>query len=55
MNHVFDHLNIMRYFNGLVLTLEEDHYVAHDFLHVLLQMYRLRKRFVLLNYALNLL
>jgi N-acetylglucosaminyltransferase II (MGAT2) len=44
INHVFDHLRITRYFSGLVLTLEEDHYVAPDILHVLRQMYRLRQR-----------
>ena len=45
MNHVFDQLSVTRYFNGLVLTLEEDHYVAPDFIPVLNQMYRMQKRF----------
>merc|ERR1712173_20083 len=34
-NHIFHHLEATRYFTGPVLFLEEDHYVAPDFLHVL--------------------
>ncbi|XP_044003168.1 alpha-1,6-mannosyl-glycoprotein 2-beta-N-acetylglucosaminyltransferase isoform X4 [Aphidius gifuensis] len=34
-NYVFDQLHIMKNHTGLVLFLEEDHYVAEDFLHVL--------------------
>ncbi|XP_011494709.1 PREDICTED: alpha-1,6-mannosyl-glycoprotein 2-beta-N-acetylglucosaminyltransferase isoform X4 [Ceratosolen solmsi marchali] len=34
-NRVFDQLTIMRNHTGVVLFLEEDHYVAEDFLHVL--------------------
>jgi alpha-1,6-mannosyl-glycoprotein beta-1,2-N-acetylglucosaminyltransferase len=34
-NRVFDQLEATRYHTGLVLFLEEDHYVAEDFLHVL--------------------
>ncbi|XP_034936965.1 alpha-1,6-mannosyl-glycoprotein 2-beta-N-acetylglucosaminyltransferase isoform X3 [Chelonus insularis] len=34
-NRVFDQLNVTRNHTGMVLFLEEDHYVAEDFLHVL--------------------
>uniref|UniRef100_A0A6M2DRR2 Alpha-1,6-mannosyl-glycoprotein 2-beta-N-acetylglucosaminyltransferase n=1 Tax=Xenopsylla cheopis TaxID=163159 RepID=A0A6M2DRR2_XENCH len=34
-NRVFDQLDVTRYFTGPVIFLEEDHYVAPDFLHVL--------------------
>lgn len=34
-NRLFDQLNITRNHTGMVLFLEEDHYVAEDFLHVL--------------------
>lgn len=34
-NRVFDQLDITRYHTGLVLFLEEDHYVAEDFLYLL--------------------
>lgn len=34
-NRVFDQLEVMRFHTGLVLFLEEDHYVAEDFLHIL--------------------
>uniref|UniRef100_A0A340TZT3 Alpha-1,6-mannosyl-glycoprotein 2-beta-N-acetylglucosaminyltransferase n=1 Tax=Glossina morsitans morsitans TaxID=37546 RepID=A0A340TZT3_GLOMM len=44
-NYVFDQLEITRYYTGniegLVLFLEEDHYVAEDFLYVLEMMYKL--------------
>ena len=43
-NHVFDYLGVTRYYNGLVLLLEEDHYVVKDFIPVLRQMYQLRHR-----------
>jgi len=43
-NHVFDYLDVSRYYNGLVLLLEDDHYVIKDFIPVLHQMYRLRQR-----------
>ncbi|KAJ8680206.1 hypothetical protein QAD02_015993, partial [Eretmocerus hayati] len=39
-NRVFDHLTILRNHTGMVLFLEEDHYVAEDFLHVLRLMER---------------
>uniref|UniRef100_A0A340U084 Alpha-1,6-mannosyl-glycoprotein 2-beta-N-acetylglucosaminyltransferase n=1 Tax=Glossina morsitans morsitans TaxID=37546 RepID=A0A340U084_GLOMM len=39
-NRVFDQLEITRYHTGLVLFLEEDHYVAEDFLYVLEMMYK---------------
>uniref|UniRef100_A0A1A9Z2I4 Alpha-1,6-mannosyl-glycoprotein 2-beta-N-acetylglucosaminyltransferase n=1 Tax=Glossina pallidipes TaxID=7398 RepID=A0A1A9Z2I4_GLOPL len=39
-NYVFDQLEITRYYTGLVLFLEEDHYVAEDFLYVLEMMYK---------------
>ncbi|XP_033212706.1 alpha-1,6-mannosyl-glycoprotein 2-beta-N-acetylglucosaminyltransferase-like isoform X2 [Belonocnema kinseyi] len=39
-NRVFDQLKVTRNQDGMVLFLEEDHYVAEDFLHVL----RLMKR-----------
>lgn len=34
-NRVFDQLEITRFHTGLVLFLEEDHYVSEDFLYVL--------------------
>lgn len=34
-NRVFDQLEVTRYHTGLVLFLEEDHYVAEDFLYLL--------------------
>jgi len=34
-NRIFDQLRVTRNLDGLVLFLEEDHYVAEDFLHVL--------------------
>ncbi|XP_026467963.1 alpha-1,6-mannosyl-glycoprotein 2-beta-N-acetylglucosaminyltransferase isoform X2 [Ctenocephalides felis] len=34
-NRVFDQLDVTKYFTGPVVFLEEDHYVAPDFLHVL--------------------
>ena len=43
-NHVFDYLGVTRYYNGLVLLLEEDHYVVKDFIPVLRKMYQLRHR-----------
>ncbi|XP_076242139.1 alpha-1,6-mannosyl-glycoprotein 2-beta-N-acetylglucosaminyltransferase isoform X2 [Calliopsis andreniformis] len=39
-NRVFDQLSITRNHTGMVLFLEEDHYVAEDFLHVLRLMER---------------
>lgn len=39
-NRVFDQLEITRYHTGLVLFLEEDHYVAEDFLYLLELMQR---------------
>jgi len=52
LNHVFDYLDVTRYYNGLVLLLEDDHYVVKDLISVLHQMYRLRQRyfFSLLTY-----
>lgn len=38
VNRVFDQLEVTRYHTGLVLFLEEDHYVSEDFLFVLLKM-----------------
>jgi len=43
-NHVFDYLSVTRYYNGLVLLLEDDHYVVKDLIPVLRQMYWLRQR-----------
>lgn len=37
-NRVFNQLEVTRNHTGLVLFLEEDHYVAEDFIHVLRQM-----------------
>ncbi|XP_070490725.1 alpha-1,6-mannosyl-glycoprotein 2-beta-N-acetylglucosaminyltransferase isoform X1 [Chironomus tepperi] len=37
-NRVFDQLEVTRYHTGLVLFLEEDHYVAEDFLYLLKMM-----------------
>ena len=34
-NQVFRVMNVTQHFTGLVVFLEEDHYVAEDFLHVL--------------------
>ncbi|KAK0157793.1 hypothetical protein PV328_011485 [Microctonus aethiopoides] len=42
-NRVFDQLTITRNHTGMVLFLEEDHYVAEDFLHVLQLMERTSK------------
>uniref|UniRef100_A0A1I8QA74 Alpha-1,6-mannosyl-glycoprotein 2-beta-N-acetylglucosaminyltransferase n=1 Tax=Stomoxys calcitrans TaxID=35570 RepID=A0A1I8QA74_STOCA len=39
-NRVFDQLEVTRYHTGLVLFLEEDHYVAEDFLYLLEMMQR---------------
>ena len=39
-NRVFDQLEATRYHTGLVLFLEEDHYVAEDFLYLLKMMQR---------------
>ncbi|XP_014482116.1 PREDICTED: alpha-1,6-mannosyl-glycoprotein 2-beta-N-acetylglucosaminyltransferase isoform X2 [Dinoponera quadriceps] len=39
-NRVFDRLSVTRNHTGMVLFLEEDHYVAEDFLHVLRLMER---------------
>lgn len=39
-NRVFDQLDVTRHHTGLVLFLEEDHYVAEDFLHLLALMER---------------
>lgn len=39
-NRVFDQLTITKNHTGMVLFLEEDHYVAEDFLHVLRLMER---------------
>ncbi|XP_077258102.1 alpha-1,6-mannosyl-glycoprotein 2-beta-N-acetylglucosaminyltransferase isoform X5 [Temnothorax americanus] len=39
-NRVFDQLSVTRNHTGMVLFLEEDHYVAEDFLHVLRLMER---------------
>ena len=46
-NQVFDHLRLTKSFQGLVLFLEEDHYLADDFLHVLSLMQNQRD----LNYS----
>jgi len=43
-NHVFDYLDITRYYDGIILLLEDDHYVVKDLISVLHQMYRLRHR-----------
>ena len=37
---VFDHLWVLRNHSGLVMFLEEDHYVSEDFLHMLLLLER---------------
>ncbi|KAG8238734.1 hypothetical protein J437_LFUL018519 [Ladona fulva] len=42
-NRVFDQLEVTRNHTGLVLFLEEDHYVTEDFIHVLRLMERTRK------------
>jgi len=43
VNHVFDHISALQHHTGLVLFIEEDHYLAHDFIHVLQQMLKLSK------------
>ncbi|XP_014209608.1 alpha-1,6-mannosyl-glycoprotein 2-beta-N-acetylglucosaminyltransferase [Copidosoma floridanum] len=43
-NRIFDQLNVTRNHTGMVLFLEEDHYVAEDFLHVLRLMERTCQR-----------
>lgn len=42
-NRVFDQLEVTRNHSGLVLFLEEDHYVTEDFIHVLKLMEKTRK------------
>ncbi|XP_031625273.1 alpha-1,6-mannosyl-glycoprotein 2-beta-N-acetylglucosaminyltransferase-like [Contarinia nasturtii] len=42
-NQVFDHLDVTRHHTGLVLFLEEDHYVAEDFLYILTLMQKQMK------------
>jgi len=37
-NHIFHTLEVTQHFTGAVLFLEEDHYVAEDFLHILSMM-----------------
>lgn len=44
MNHVFDHLDVMKHFTGPVLLLEEDNYMVKDALYVLQQMYQLKSK-----------
>uniref|UniRef100_A0AAG5CSH1 Alpha-1,6-mannosyl-glycoprotein 2-beta-N-acetylglucosaminyltransferase n=1 Tax=Anopheles atroparvus TaxID=41427 RepID=A0AAG5CSH1_ANOAO len=39
-NRVFDQLEVTKYHTGMVVFLEEDHYVAEDFLHILELMFR---------------
>ena len=34
-NHIFHNLEVARHFTGTVVFLEEDHFVAEDFLHIL--------------------
>jgi len=48
-NHVFDYLSVTRYYNGLVLFLEDDHYVVSDLIPVVHQMYRLRPRYLFIT------
>ncbi len=43
VNTVFDNLNATKHFNGYVFFLEEDHYVAPDFLAVARQLMELRQ------------
>lgn len=42
-NRVFGQLEMTKNHSGLVLFLEEDHYVAEDFIHMLRQMERTQK------------
>uniref|UniRef100_A0A1I8JUA1 Alpha-1,6-mannosyl-glycoprotein 2-beta-N-acetylglucosaminyltransferase n=1 Tax=Anopheles funestus TaxID=62324 RepID=A0A1I8JUA1_ANOFN len=39
-NRVFDQLEVTKYHTGMVVFLEEDHYVAEDFLYILELMFR---------------
>ena len=41
---MFDYLDVTRYYDGLVLLLEDDHYVVKDLISVLHQMNRLKQR-----------
>ena len=45
VNHIFDHLEVTRHFNGPVLFTEDDHLVSADFIHTLMKMYRFRERY----------
>ena len=42
INHVFEHIRILSDHTGPVLFVEEDHYVAPDFIHTLLVMTRVQ-------------
>ncbi|ESN92151.1 hypothetical protein HELRODRAFT_89958, partial [Helobdella robusta] len=42
LNHVFDHLEVTKLYEGLYLFIEEDHYLVEDFIHILRLMDRLR-------------
>lgn len=43
INHVFDHVTVMQHHTGPVLFIEEDHYLAADFIHILHHMSNLGK------------
>lgn len=43
ITRVFDHLQLTKEFNGYVIFLEEDHYVAPDFVDVTRKMIDLRR------------
>lgn len=44
LHHVFDEITVMKHYEGLVLLLEEDYYVAPDTIIVLQMMQNLQKR-----------
>lgn len=44
LNRIFDQLEVTRHHMGLLLLLEEDYYVAPDFLHVLSQLQRFSRK-----------
>lgn len=44
LNRIFDQISLTRYHTGLLLLLEEDYYVAPDFLHILMQLSETSKK-----------
>lgn len=44
LHFVWDRVKVLRDYSGLILFLEEDHYLAPDFYHVLKKMWKLRQQ-----------